>query len=214
MSAAHDSIATRLEGSIVTVQGGRRVRKLPPMAIRREEKIKFYSFPQTETRGGHGTWCKIDGDIVVTCPRCATSSVVDIAHGLDDAYKIDAKGLLFPSFLCPQAYCDLDHYVVLSGWVSMGKLGRPRDNARGIVLYAMCWVKEKRMADGSVRFALMPTEYTHAVSRATAIASWEPFIAAESARGVRAKMIEVAPAIDPHVGGFDDPKNSVHLYGG
>jgi len=184
------------------------------MAIRREEKIKFYSFPQTETHGGPGTWCKIDGDIVVTCPRCGTSSVLNTVAGSDGCYTVDARGIPFPSFLCPRSYCDFDHWIRLEAWQGMGKLGRKRDNDRGVVFYSMQWAKQARMPDGTIRWKLQPSEYTHAVDWKSAQAAFEPFIAAESARGLRAKVIAIAPAIDPHVGGFDDKKNSVHLYGG
>jgi hypothetical protein len=100
---------------------------------------------------------------------------------------------MYPSWLCPQNFCDFDHFLQLVGWGGMGKLGRKRDNDRGIIFYACIYIRP----DGSIA----PTEYTHAVDQASALEQFGPLVAAN-----RGRILAVAPAIDPHVaGGAENP---------
>lgn len=194
-----DASATRTEAA-VRVAGDRRVRDVPAALIRREERIKFYAFPLTVGGGPPGSWHKSDGDAVIVCPRCGERSTVHFDPSPSLGYTIKANGLLYPSWLCPQTFCDLDHFVLLQGWNGMGALGRKRDNERGVIFYA-CIPLDRR---GHIA----PTEYTHATSRDEAIAQFAPLMRANGWT-----IFEVAPAIDPHVAGAD-PGKSVHLWGG
>jgi hypothetical protein len=193
-----NELQSRTKADIV-VSGDVRTRSIPSMAIRHAIQIKLYQFPLTEGFGAPATWVKHDGDAVITCPRCGSRSAVAVGQPERGEYRIDARGVLFPSFLCPKTYCDFDHYVQLLSWAGLGKLGRKKDNKNGTIFYAMVWAKERFFPDGSKRFAIMPTEYTHAVDQKTAAASFEPVVQVENTPQFRARMIAVAPAIDSHV---------------
>jgi hypothetical protein len=189
--------------STITLRSDKRTRVVHALNVLRNERVKFAQFPRTRELGGPATWSSQDGDIVVCCPKCGVRSVVTLGATQEGDYRIQANGLLYPSFFCPQTFCTFDHYVMLVGWSGMGRLGRKRDNERGVILYCMIWAKLVLYKNQPV-WAMQPPEYTHAVSQSAAQESWGPLLRKESG-----KLIGVAPAIDPHVSGDGDPNQSI-----
>jgi len=86
----------------------------------------------------------------------------------------------------------------------MGRFGRKRDNALGVIFYVMIWKKRVRGKDGKLEWQIQPCEYTHAVDVASARRTWEPLLQTE-----RGEVIGIAPSIDPHVSGDADPADSI-----
>ncbi len=146
--------------------------------------------------GQPATWAKNDGDVVVTCPLCGMRHLVREGKPSEGDYKVDARGVVYPSLLCPNPHCTFDHYVLLQGWSTMGKLGRKSDNEKGVILYCMIWVKRLFTRDGTEYWKSQPPQYTHAASREAARMTWEPLITADNGR-----IIEIAPVIDNRITG-------------
>lgn len=189
--------------SNLVVHSGTKKRTFVAPSIRRKENISCLIFPRVDvgvSNAPPGSWFKADGDIVMVCPRCTTRHIVHIEP---DAYRIDARGVLYPSVLCPQDKCDFDRYVLLQGWTGMGKLGRKKDNERGLILYCLVWQKFVNGPLGPGWY-IQPFEYTHAVSQESAKQAWDSMLQIE-----RGRIVGIAPSYDPHVAGGDDPRRSI-----
>jgi hypothetical protein len=192
------------DGGRVVIRSGSKKRTIVAPTIMRRENIQCLIFPKVDVGVGMappGAWFISDSDIVMVCPRCGTRHLVLIER---DAYKIDARGLLYPSVLCPNDKCDFDRYCLLQGWRGMGKLGRKKDNERGIILYCLAWQKWMRGPTGVWSWYLQPFEYCHAVDLRAAQITWEAFIQHEKGR-----VVGIAPSLDPHVSGDGDPAHSI-----
>lgn len=188
--------------SVITLQGVIKTREIIGSAVERRENITFLALPFVE-ESMRGSWTKTDGDIVVSCPVCGARNLIDLGR----EYRAKANGLLYPSVMCKSATCDFDHYVLLLGYNALGRFGRKRDNALGVIFYAMMWEKPVVNQDGKMIWQMQPCEYTHATDEAEARRTWRGLIEQEGGR-----IVGIAPSLDPHVSGDADPSTSVlHL---
>jgi hypothetical protein len=189
------------------IRAGRKVRNLVAPSIFRKETVTVLFFPKVEVGIGQappGSWFKSDGDVLVVCPVCGLRNIIELGPG---AYKVDARGVLFPSVLCEKDSCSFDRYVCLKGWTTMGRLGRKKDNLRGVIFYSMAWRKWNPKGQFGPGWYLQPFEYTHAVSQEEAMKTFQPILDYE-----KGMLVGVAPSIDPHVSGDGDAKDSIlHL---
>jgi len=203
------SVPQSRSASHVDATLGRKLRVLTGQGIARREQVEFYTFPCVVADVGGtppATWSKIDGDAVLTCPLCGQRNVIAEGKPEDGCYKIDSRGLIYPSVLCENMACDFDHYVLLQGWKTMGRFGRKRDNERGLIFYCLAWAKYVR-ENGVAYWKIQPFEYCHATSQEHARETWTGLMLAEKGR-----IIGIAPSIDPHVSGDGDPRESIlHL---
>ena len=187
-------------------RAGAKTRTIVAPSIMRRENIQCLIFPKVDVRIGQappGTWYKNDGDVVIVCPQCGIRHAIDVGPG---AYKVDARGLVYPTILCPNLACTFDRYALLQGWSGMGRFGRKKDNARGIILYCMAWRKWMNGPAGWGHY-LQPFEYCDAVSYESARLTWSLII--DKIKADKGIVVGIAPALDPHVSGDGDPRDSI-----
>ena len=198
MNAVMPPLSNKRTQSNIAVNDTYKTRTLIGTAIQRNESVEFIALPLVEDYLP-ASWTKVDGDILVSCPKCNKRVLID-----PSIYKVRGDGLIYPSVLCPNVECDFDRYVLLQGYNGMGRFGRKRDNALGVIFYVMIWKKRVRGNDGKLEWQIQPCEYTHAVDVASARRTWEPLLQTE-----RGEVIGIAPSIDPHVSGDGDPADSI-----
>jgi hypothetical protein len=194
------------EGGKCRIVSGKRVRNFDRPRIMRRENVTALYFDKSAVVGANapaGTWFEDDG-IVVVCPTCGHKNPVPIGP---EGYKIDARGLLWPSVLCENLACSpvFDRYVLLKGWTTMGRFSRKKEREEGVLLYCLVWKKWVKGPNGEGWY-LMPFEYCHAASEAEARNTWAGFIATTCKNG---EVVAIAPSFDPHVAGDADPRESI-----
>ena len=192
-------------GGKFTVLSGKKVRHFDRERIVRRENVTALFFMKAASRGeaGPGMWFSDDGPVLV-CPECGTLSPIPLGP---NGYRIDSRGLVYPSVLCEKPECSFDHYVLLKGWSSMGVFSRSKEREEGKILYCMVWKKWQKGPLGE-GFYLQPFEYCHAASEAEAREQFSGLLLS-TVKPQGGILIAIAPSFDPHVAGYADRAESI-----